>query len=375
LDVSAVPERPAGAGRYVVELVRSLAGSEELVLELLCRRADGRRWRLANPSARIHEIIPNPRPARLAYEATLLRRRIAALGVSVHHGPHYTLPRGCPVPTVVTIHDLTFFDHPEHHEAIKVRFFQSAIRAAARNAMVIVCVSGRTAERFQARFETKAPVLVAPHGIDHQRFAPTERAPGSDRAIVERLGLEPTRPRIIQVGTLEPRKGISTLLSAFEQLSASEPDCELVYVGQRGWGIEAFDRELAASPVRERVKVLGYVEDEDLPALLRSGSVLAYPSVDEGFGLPALEGLACAVPVVTTRGSVMEELCGAAAWLVEAGDPSQLAEALLEVLNAPEALRTERAAQGRARAGEFTWAKTAQRHVAAYELAASLRRA
>lgn len=369
LDASAVPLQPAGAGRYIVELTSALRSVAELDLSVVTRTGDQERWETINSAATIIGAVPNARPLRLAYEQIALGRRIAKLGVSVHHGPHYTVPRNCPVPSVVTIHDMTFFDRPEVHEATKVKFFQSAIRYAANHASVIVCVSQRTADRFVDRFSTDVPVVVAPHGIDHERFRPETDDEG-DRATRERLGLSHAGQQIVHIGTLEPRKGIESLLRAFEVLAESLPESELVFAGQRGWGLEAFDRAIANSLVKDRITLLGYVNDEDLPAIIRSASVLAYPSVDEGFGLPALEGLACGVPVVTTQGSVMEELCGPAAWLVAPEDHDDLARGLSRALKQSDEERRSRRLEGIERASHFTWARAAELHMEAYELAA-----
>ena len=373
LDVSAVPVRPVGAGHYILQLARQLAGRPDIDLVLSARSSDRNRWAPLVAPDRLLAAAPDARPLRLVWEQFRLGPLVSSTGAAVHHGPHYTIPRRCPIPSVVTIHDMTFFDRPDVHQATKVRFFRSAIRHAASSETVIVCVSDRTAERFAAHFSTTAPILVAPHGIDHDRFT-TIAPPGADAATLRRLGLGGTARRIVHVGTLEPRKGIITLLEAFERVLEVDPGCELIFAGQRGWGLESFDQALMRSSAKAHVRLLGYVDDDDVPALLRSASVLAYPSVDEGFGLPALEGLACGAPVVTTSGSVMEDLCGPAAWLAPPGDPAALAGVLVEILGSPAEDALARRDLGTKRAGEFTWTKTASLHVEAYALANSLRR-
>ena len=130
LDVSAVPEHPAGAGRYTIEVARALAEQDELALSLLSRRSDTARWS-ALGADRVVPIVPDGRVGRLAYERWRMGRTVDRLGVAVHHAPHYTMPGAMATPAVVTIHDVTFFEHPEVHEAAKVRFFTAAIRRAA----------------------------------------------------------------------------------------------------------------------------------------------------------------------------------------------------------------------------------------------------
>ncbi len=369
IDVSAVPVQPAGAGRYTIELLKALREYDGLSLALVARRGDATRWASLDPGAKVVDIVPSSRPLRLVYEQVFLGRELGRLNVEVHHGPHYTMPRNAPVPSVVTIHDVTFFDRPEVHERSKVMFFRRAIADAAKRASVLVCVSERTALRLAEVVDVEVPVIVAPHGIDHGRFSAVEPSEGSDTRILSGLGLDLQRRHIVALGTLEPRKGLGGLLGAFELVAREDPAVELVLVGQRGWGMEAFEASLAASPVRSRVKTLGYVPDEAVPALLRKAAVVAYPSIDEGFGLPALEGLACGAPVVTTEGSVMADLCGEAPWLVAPGDPDALAHGIGAALSSTESERDRRRALGQATAATYTWSQTAARHVEAYEMA------
>src|SRR5207302_6188583 len=120
LDATAVPLDPRGAGRYVIELVVALEAAGGVDLSVVCRRADAARWRAVAPRTDVIADAPGPRPLRLAWEQLRLPRLLDRLGVDVHHGPHYTMPERSQVRRVVTIHDLTFFDHPEWHERAKV---------------------------------------------------------------------------------------------------------------------------------------------------------------------------------------------------------------------------------------------------------------
>lgn len=366
LDVSAVPPQPAGAGRYTLELFGALDARDDVEIVALARNNVGSSLGALAPRSHVADVVPSSRPLRLAYERFVLGSKLKGLDVAVHHGPHYTMPGRCPVPAVVTIHDLTFFDRPELHERTKVHFFRRAITSALNHAAVLVCVSDMTARRLTELFNPTQPVLVAPHGIDTSRFFAA--AAPSDLSALDALGLRFEVPRIVQVGTLEPRKGAVELLWAFERLAQQFPDLELVFAGQRGWGLEAFDAALADSAVAHRVRVLGYVPDDAVAALLRTAAVVAYPSIEEGFGLPALEALACGAPVVTTSGSVMAELCGPAPYLVTPQDIGSLAEGLEAALRSSGAERSLRTSQGIERAATFRWAQTAEVHVEAYRL-------
>jgi glycosyltransferase involved in cell wall biosynthesis len=366
LDVSAVPARPLGAGMYTVALASGLSGHREVELHLLTRRDDVERWRSLAPAASLHGSAPARRPARLAWEQSRAPALAARVRPDVWHGPHYTMPLRAAVPCVVTIHDLTFFDHPEWHERSKVVFFRRMIHAAARRAALLVCVSDYTAERLRALVDPRGDVVVVHHGVDHQRFVTTGNET-ADLAALAAHGIEP--PYVAFAGTIEPRKNVPTLVRAFARVAESRPDLRLVLAGSDGWGARDARDAIAGSGAATRVVRPGYLETETIAALFRRAAVVAYPSLEEGFGLPALEGLACGAPVVTTEGSALAEVVDDAALLVPPGDADALARAIQRVLD-EAGLATRLRAAGPVRAAEFTWAACVDQHVAAYQRAA-----
>ncbi len=206
------------------------------------------------------------------------------------------------------------------------------------------------------------PVVVAPHGIDEGRFRPANH-PLVDAAAAEAalaaLGIRP--PFIAFVGTIEPRKNVVGLIRAVESLPA---DTTLVLAGQDGWGTGPVDAPQQRS-TRSIVR-LGYVDDDIVPALYRRAAVVAYPALVEGFGLPAVEALACGARLVTSSGTSMEEFVGDAAMLVPPGDDDALAEGLELALNGigPNPDLGPDAAAG------FTWEASAELHIDAYRTAA-----
>jgi glycosyltransferase involved in cell wall biosynthesis len=367
LDVSAVPVHPGGAGYYTMALAQGLARRDDVGLALVARRGDEQRWHGLAGDVVVRAAVPDSRPGRLAFEQLRLGSVLRSMRVQVHHGPHYTMPARSPVPCVVTIHDCTFFDHPEWHLRSKAAFFRRAIRRAARHAAVLICVSEVTEERLRASCDVRAPVVVAPHGVDHRRFTPHEPAAASDHAVLAALGVPSDRPLVAFVGTLEPRKGVVPLVAAFDQVARDHPDAVLVLGGQTGWGMTETERALAAARHPERIVRPGYLPDEAVPALLRQAAVVAYPALEEGFGLPALEALACGAPLVTTEGTAMAEMARGAALLVPPRDVNALAAALETALR--EGRSTARRALGTTVAGERTWEASVALHRHAYAVA------
>ncbi len=364
LDATAVPDRPGGAGHYILELARALATTGAVDLSVVCRRGDAARWRPhpGSSAVTVVEAGPPARPVRLVWEQVGLPRLLAGLGVDVHHAPHYTMPHLSRVPTVVTVHDLSFFSHPEWHQPTKARFFRAAIRAAAARADAVVAVSAATASRLQARVRPRARVHVVPHGVDHARFHP---GAGGEGDVAARARIGARQPYVAFLGTLEPRKDVPTLVRAFDRVADRHPDLMLVLAGARGWGTEAVEAAVGASRRPDRVRLTGYVDHADAPALLRGAAAVAYPSLEEGFGLPALEALACGAPLVTTTGSAMEEVATGAALMVAPGDVAGLAEALDALVSGGPAVE-ERRRLGLEVAARHTWGASAAAHAEIY---------
>jgi glycosyltransferase involved in cell wall biosynthesis len=367
LDVSAVPARPGGAGHYTVALARTLATRGDVDLTLVTRHGDERRWDALAPGSTIRAAVPSSRPGRLAFEQVGLGSVLRNLMVQVHHGPHYTMPARAPVPCVVTIHDCTFFDHPEWHLRTKAAFFRRAIRHAARHASALICVSQVTADRLVASCDVRAPIVVAPHGVDHERFRPDEPSDGADRALLSSFGVPADRQLVVFVGTLEPRKGLAPLVAAFDRVAAARRDVVLVLAGQPGWGMADTERALAQARHGDRIVRTGYLPDEAIPALLRQAAVAVYPALEEGFGLPALEAMACGAPLVTTQGTAMAEFAQGTALLVPPADAAALADGVNSALD--QGRGTERQVHGIRVATARTWEASATLHLHAYEVA------
>jgi len=371
LDVTAVPVRPVGAGQYTLQLAGALAIRPDVDLVLLSRRSDRQRWSSLAPGIDVQSSAPEPRPLRLAWEQIRLPGLLARRAVSVHHGPHYTMPERARVPAVVTVHDLSFFEEPRWHERSKVLLFRRAIRVAARRAAAVVCPSRITADALARWCRIDTEVFIAPHGVDTHRFRPDEPEPGADAALLAEVDarLADGRPFLAFVGTIEPRKDIPSLVRAFALIADRHPDALLVVAGGAGWGAAEVDRSVAVSGIGSRIIRTGYLPDRVVPTLLRSAVAAVYPALYEGFGLPALEALACGVPLVTTSGTAMEEVAGDAAALVPPGDVRSLADAIdAELGRFPVGDRTD---DGRARSGfeivaMHSWEKSADRHMEAY---------
>ena len=201
--------------------------------------------------------------------------------------------------------------------------------------------------------------------MNHDRFAVAPEMAALDDARLSVLGVR--QPFIAFVGTLEPRKGLVDLVDAFAEVASKYPDLQLVLAGSPGWGTAELDAAITACPSRDKILRTGYLPNDSVPSLLRRAAVVAYPSLDEGFGLPALEALACGAPLVASAVTAIGEVVGEAAVLVSPGDKAALVAGLNQALAPAESERLRIA--GPKRAAEFTWGAAVDSYAEVYEYA------
>jgi glycosyltransferase involved in cell wall biosynthesis len=258
------------------------------------------------------------------------------------------IPCASKAPLVVTVHDLAFLHEPDHFTRWGRRVFDRGLQVIRRRADLVLCSSQATMDDCSVAGISSDRLRLVPLGVRPASAVTAAQASDSRR----RYGL-PER-YLLAVGTVEPRKNFARLAEAVAQLAEQIP---LVIVGSAGWG-----DGIPSAATRADVRFLGYVPVDDMPAIYTGASVVAVPSLREGFGLPVAEAMSYGVPVVTSRGTSTEEVAGGAAELVDPLDVSDIAGGIERALTRPSAL----AAAGRARAAELTWRRTAELTLAAY---------
>ena len=350
----ALAQSRTGVGTYTFELVRALAEA-----------APQDEFELISPLPFEDTVLADPRPVNLEliyWRPNLLQRRWWTVGLpsyikrnpalALFHGTNYEVPLRGDCPVVLTIHDLSLLLHSNTHEARAVRRARLLMPVMARKAKLIITpselIKNEVCEHLRMEPEKVFAVPLAPRS----GFKPMTK---SD-TLAARKRLEIEDQFLLFVGTVEPRKNLSTLLQAVEEvLRTPELRPQLVLAGKIGWKANEVLLALSRSPIHDRVRQLGFVSDEDLRALYSSCAAFIYPSVYEGFGLPPLEAMACGAPVIASQVPSVKK---SVARIVSATDSKDLARNVIELLRDEQARQTL-SIRGLEYVQEFSWQRTA----------------
>lgn len=359
----------AGVGQYTYHLISELQ-------QLLPQKPwlfYGTSWQqeirtAAPPGVRgindaIKRVVPHPHMVLRFLKQARFSTGARGHRIDLYHEPAFLAFR-FRGPTVVTVHDISWVRHPETHPADRVREMNRVMPAVIRHAAHIVVDSDFVRQEVTSYYGVadRHVTTVLP-GVS-PAFKPLDA--GRCHETLTHFDLRYGQ-YLLAVGTLEPRKNLSTVIAAFEQL----PDelrrrYPLVIVGMNGWGMDRFSDKLRHMIDKGEVRLPGYVAQGDLPALYAGARLFVYPSLYEGFGLPPLEAMACGVPVIASRRASLPEVVGDAGLLVEPMDDLAIAQHMRTLIE-DDALHAALSDAGRRRAQTFTWRKFAHETMAVYE--------
>jgi glycosyltransferase involved in cell wall biosynthesis len=363
IDGTPAAIQTAGVGRYTRELVKALVSAsvdDEFQILCVCNSRAARDLEFALPPGTVRDIRRLALPYRVT---TALWQRInAPLPVDlfledydVFHGPDFVLP---PVrqAAVVTVHDLSYLIAPQSGAPSLVAFLKQAVPRAIRRADQVITVSASVAaELVDAYPFARDKVRAIPNGVEWLNCTQETRKSAS-------------RPVILTVGTVEPRKNHLHLLDAMQFVWQEYPDAELVIAGRIGWMADEITAKIRQSEACSNVRFVEGPDDATLADLYEEANLFVYPSLYEGFGLPVLEAMARGIPVVASDIASLRETGGNAARYADPNDPEQLGSVITNVLS-NTSMQSAMVSNGSKRVKSHSWAETARRTRSAYAAA------
>ncbi|RUA17096.1 MAG: glycosyltransferase family 1 protein [Clostridia bacterium] len=368
IDYTPAALQGAGIGRYTRGLVNALVpllAPEDRLLLLIPRGQTPFAHTNWPDQVRLHRLPLND------YLQTVFWHRLNTpfyvewlIGkVDIFHAPNFLLPPTRKAKTLLTIHDLAYTLKPQYAYPPLRQFLEKVVPRSIRRADHVLADSESSRQDAIRLFGLKpGQVTVVGAGVE-PRFHPMSSKETEHVRI--KYGLE--WPFVLSVSTLEPRKNFDGLIRAFSQArqKASLPH-HLVIAGGKGWLYDDIFAAVEEEHVQGLVHFLGFVPDEDLPALYNLADLFAFPSHYEGFGLPLLEAMACGTPSLATDTSSLPEIAGDAAYLVPSDDQEALVTGLAHLLTDAGA-RATLAARGPEQAGHFTWDAAARQLHSIYQ--------
>jgi glycosyltransferase involved in cell wall biosynthesis len=297
-----------------------------------------------------------------------LPRILERLHPDICHFTNSIAPMRIQVPYVVTVHDLSLIRHPEWHPWSRRIWMKNFLRPSIMRAAGVLCDSEATRRHLSDWLNVDAKKSWVVHLAARQSFLAARSQKDKDR-ILEKYRLR--RPYLLYVGNIEPRKNLSLLLEAFDSLN--RPGIDLVLAGRHAWRSKPVVRKARRLAAAGRVHLLGYVSEDDLPALYQAAVAFVYPSFMEGFGLPVLEAMASGLPVIASDVEPLRSLVADAGWLVRSGIAQDWQAVLREAVE-DQRRCTLLGARGKERAALYSWRQTARETMRCYELALSMPR-
>lgn len=356
IDMRPALSRPTGVGTYLQNLVRALSEIDQENEYFLFSSSWKERYNPIDypPHFEIKDCRWPVRLLNFGWNHLSFPSIEFLLGTSVQvaHSPTPLVIPSRKARKVTTVHDLYFFTHPEHAVREMKADYPRMVKKHCLRSDAIIAVSDYTKKQLIEVLEVPSSrIYTIKHGTDPFFL---ERA--SDSQVTEvRKKLKIPGPYLLFVGTREPRKNLDMLLRAFRNLGE---DLFLVIAGSEGWGLEQID-------FPERVLLTGYLSKSDLRALYQQAVAVVFPSIEEGFGFPLLEGMASEVPVIASRIPAFQEVCNNSCLYFDANDEQELTEQIRSVVHSDE-LRGNLIAKGRERIKKFSWRDSAQKTLDLY---------
>ena len=371
IDVTAAVTQGGGIGRYTRELIYALAEVDQLNEYRFFHAKMPVNLPVPDPFPKANNISTHSAPVDVRWVYRFWHRLRFPIPIQwftgkidLFHAPDFVLPpvQGA-IPTLLTVHDLSFIHYPDTFTPALVNFLNNVVPRSVNRAAHILADSNATKNDLIELWEVPTEKITVLYSGVHSRFQPVT----NDKKLssVRQKYEIPNTPYLLSLSTIHPRKNYQMLIRAFKPIADQFPH-NLIIGGGKGWLYEPVFAEVEKQGLQGRVKFIGFVDDEDLPTLYTSASLFLFPSLYEGFGLPLLEAMACGVPVVSSNTSSLPEVAGNAAKILDPLRPHLWTNSIIQLLQTP-ALRVKMVSAGFRQAHQFTWQRSALQLLQIYQ--------
>ncbi len=371
IDVTAAVSQGGGIGRYTRELIHALAVVDAVneYRFFSAKRPSTSPVPHPLPTASNIQTCPAPLAERWLYRLWYrLRLPLPVQWVTgrldLFHSPDFVLPPvSGNIPTLLTVHDISFVHYPDVYPPKLVNYLNQVVPWSISRASHVLADSQATKQDLVDVWQIAPEKITVLYSGVHERFQPV--TDGEKLTAVRQKYQLGSRPYILSVGTIQPRKNYQILIRAFQPVAAQYPH-NLIISGGKGWLYEEMMTEVERQGLNGRVRFIGFVDDADLPALYSDADLFVFPSLYEGFGLPLLEAMACGVPVISSDASSLPEVAGDTAVLLSPHDQAVWTNAMFDLLAHPDK-RAALVAGGFRQARQFTWQTAAHSLLEIYQ--------
>ncbi len=373
IDATPITPKPSGVGYYVANLIHALYALQkienfQLTIVYQPSLKNWLRRDLSFPSELSHyfNLSLLPLPVRLynllvasSFQPGLTYFEQYLGNPDLVHGTNYSVYPCKQSLKVMNIYDLSFLKYPQYTDAV-VKAYHQQIQRNLQWIDLVLTISESSKKDIVDYLEVEPnKVAVTPLASRYLSYHVAEE-------LEEAVNYDFSRPYLLFVSTLEPRKNIVTLINAFNYLKQKyKIEHNLILIGQKGWDYKPIFQEIASSPYQECIYHLDYLPDELVALFYTNAEVFVYPSYYEGFGLPVLEAMTLGAPVVTSNTSSLPEVAGEAAILIDPNNVISLAEAILNIIS-DRTLRSNLISMGKKQAKLYSWERTAKETLNAY---------
>ncbi len=371
IDATSAVTQGGGIGRYTRELIRALVAQSADHDFCFFSAKPPHHLPVPNPIPQAENTRWRPAPVderwlyRLWYRLRLpLPVQMVTGRLDLFHSPDFVLPPAAGrMPTLLTVHDLSFVHYPDTFPANLVAYLNRVVPWSVRRATHILADSGATRRDLMDIWQVPSSKITVLYSGVNDAFRPV--TDGKMLTAVRQRYQLGHEPYLLSVGTVQPRKNYQMLIRAFRPIAEKWPH-NLIIAGGKGWLYQEMMAEAAKQGVDGRVRFIGFVDDVDLPALYSGADLFLFPSIYEGFGLPLLEAMGCGVPVITANISSLPEVAGAAAVQLSPHKQPDWSAAMADLLRDEDG-RTRLIQAGFEQVKKFSWQRAAMELLAIYD--------